>query len=328
LLAPVQATVPRYCFADDTFWFIVVVEMEDGRWWELQRLYQDFYDLQINLITEFPREAGNVKGVERSLPYMPGPVTYVTDNISNGRRANLDEYIRHLLKLAPHIVGGYRVRKFFAPREGDYEIDPAVGDPYRISTGSQLGDMPPGGGNAMSPPSSSGFSAPQTSSTFSSAGGYQAASRHGAGPQGGQHMRNPSNTGSMAPPSGMQGGMQAPGHGQAQRQPGQMGGGPGSMRGMAPADSQAMVKIKVFFAQDSIVVIRMPPDFTFADLDKKLRDRRKLEPGFADEAANAAIAVSYRDEVDDKQYPIYNDDDLHVAMMRNAKLTLQVQSVG
>jgi bud emergence protein 1 len=328
-LAPVQATVPRYCFADDTFWFIVVVEMEDGRWWELQRLYQDFYDLQINLITEFPREAGNVKGVERSLPYMPGPVTYVTDNISNGRRANLDEYIRHLLKLSQHIVRGYRVRKFFAPREGDYEIDPAVGDPYRISTGSQHGDVPAGGANAMSPPSSSGFSAPQTSSTFSSAGGYQPASRHGQGQgsqQGATHMRNPSNTGSMAPPpGGMQGQGQGQRHGPGQM--GQMGGGQG-MRGMAPADSQTMVKIKVFFGPDSIVVIRMPPDFTFADLDKKLRERRKLEPGLADEAANSAIEVSYKDEAEDKLYPIYNDDDLHVAMMRNQKLTLKVRSVG
>jgi bud emergence protein 1 len=96
----------------------------------------------------------------------------------------------------------------------------------------------------------------------------------------------------------------------------------------APGDSQSMVKIKVFFASDSIVVIRMPPSFTFADLDKKLRERRKLEPGFADEAANGAIEVSYRDEADDKLYPIYSDDDLHVAMMRNAKLTLKVRSVG
>lgn len=314
--------MPRYCFADDTFWFIVVVEMEDGRWWELQRLYQDFYDLQINLITEFPREAGNVKGVERSLPYMPGPVTYVTDNISNGRRANLDEYIRHLLKLSQHIVRGYRVRKFFEPRDGDYEIDPAVGDPYRISTDSQHGDAPAGGANAMSPPSSSGFSAPQTSSTFSSAGGYQPASRHGQGQgsqQGGSHMRNPSNTGSMAP-SGMQG------QGQQRQGPGQMSGQ--GMRNMAPADSQTMVKIKVFFGPDNIVVIRMPPDFTFADLDKKLRERRKLEPGLADEAANGSIEVSYKDEQDNKLYPIYSDDDLHVAMMRNAKLTLHVRSVG
>lgn len=111
--------------------------MEDGRHWELQRLYQDFYDLQINLIQEHPLEAGNVKGVERSLPYMPGPVTYVTDNISNGRRANLDEYIRNLLKLGPHITRGGLVRAFFSPRDGDYEIDPSQPQDYRLSGGSQ-----------------------------------------------------------------------------------------------------------------------------------------------------------------------------------------------
>lgn len=138
LIAPIKASVPRYCFADETFWFVVECQMEDGRHWELSRLYQDFYDLQINLIQENPLEAGNVKGHERTLPFMPGPVTYVTDNISNGRRANLDEYMRNLLKLGPHITRSNLVRQFFRPRNGDYEIDPNVGtDDYRLSSGSQ-----------------------------------------------------------------------------------------------------------------------------------------------------------------------------------------------
>jgi bud emergence protein 1 len=157
--------------------------MEDGRWWELQRLYQDFYDLQINLITEFPREAGNVKGVERSLPYMPGPVTYVTDNISNGRRANLDEYIRSLLKLGSHIIKGYRVRKFFAPREGiDYEIDPTVSDPYRVSSGS----MDPG--STITPQSSGTFSQSYGGSTAATARTSQTILAPPTIPGG--HMRN------------------------------------------------------------------------------------------------------------------------------------------
>ena len=49
LFAPIKACVPRYCFADDIFWFIIECQVEDGRHWELQRLYQDFYDLQIQL---------------------------------------------------------------------------------------------------------------------------------------------------------------------------------------------------------------------------------------------------------------------------------------
>ena len=58
----------------------------------------------------FPVEAGTVKDTERTLPFMPGPVTYVTDNIYNGRRANFNEYIKNLLKLGPHITQGILVK--------------------------------------------------------------------------------------------------------------------------------------------------------------------------------------------------------------------------
>ena len=77
------------------------------------------------------------------------------------------------------------------------------------------------------------------------------------------------------------------------------------------------------------MVIRIPPEFSFADLGRKLRERRMLEPGFADEAAEGgAIEVWYRDDADGKLYPKQGDKDLQVAMMRNAKLTLDVKFVG
>jgi bud emergence protein 1 len=152
LLAPVKAHVPRYCFADDIFWFIIECQMEDGRHWELQRLYQDFYDLQIQLIATYPIEAGTSGGGERTLPFMPGPVTYVTDNISNGRRANLDEYIKNLLKLGSHITQGHLVKGFFAPRQGDYEIDPEIPshEDYRLSQHSHQSSNPSQGTSRQS----------------------------------------------------------------------------------------------------------------------------------------------------------------------------------
>lgn len=112
--------------------------MEDGRHMLLERTYQNFYDLQINLIQEFPAEAGNVNGVERSLPYMPGPVTYVTENITYGRRPNLDEYIRNLLKLSPQITRGHLVCDFFTPRGNDRQDPEATEDDYRLSNHSDL----------------------------------------------------------------------------------------------------------------------------------------------------------------------------------------------
>lgn len=120
--------------------------MEDGRHWELSRYYEDFYDFQIALLTEFPAEAGNTGTQKRTLPYMPGPVNYVTDAITEGRLHNLDAYVKNLLNQPSYISRCNLVKQFFAPREGDYEIDPnTAGDEYRLSGGSQqsLRDTPP-----------------------------------------------------------------------------------------------------------------------------------------------------------------------------------------
>ena len=97
--------------------------MEDGNHWELSRYYEDFYDFQIALLTEFPAEAGNAgPGQKRTLPYMPGPVSYVTDAITEGRLHNLDAYVKNLLGQPEHISRCNLVRQFFAPREGDYQV--------------------------------------------------------------------------------------------------------------------------------------------------------------------------------------------------------------
>ncbi|UKZ79988.1 hypothetical protein TrVFT333_007752 [Trichoderma virens FT-333] len=73
LYAPISARIPRYCFAEDKYWFVIETQLEDGRHWELSRYYEDFYDFQIALLTEFPAEAGNTGTQKRTLPYMPGP---------------------------------------------------------------------------------------------------------------------------------------------------------------------------------------------------------------------------------------------------------------
>ncbi|PFH60050.1 hypothetical protein XA68_11534 [Ophiocordyceps unilateralis] len=136
--APIWARIPRYCYAEQKYWFVIDTELEDGRCWELSRYYQDFYDFQIALLAEFPVEAGNTGTQKRTLPYMPGPVSYVTDAITEGRLYNLDAYVKNLLNQPPHISRCDLVKLFFAPREGDYEIDSHVNgdDEYRLSEGS------------------------------------------------------------------------------------------------------------------------------------------------------------------------------------------------
>ncbi|KAF2395746.1 hypothetical protein EJ06DRAFT_560439 [Trichodelitschia bisporula] len=284
--APVRASVPRYCFSDDIFWFIVEAEMEDGKHWELQRLYQDFYDLQIKLIQEFPLEAGNVEGYERSLPYMPGPVTYVTDNISNGRRANLDEYIRSLLKLGEHITRGNTLKAFFAPRQGDYEYDPNQPYDYRLSSGSQ--DSPAGRSDGVSSPQSSAGNLPSTQQAFQPEQAYPG---YGA-PRGHTRTASEMTTATMA---GLR---------------------PGG--GTAPG-----LKIKVFFEQDNCVIIRLPAQFRYSDLYKKLKERRALEK-LSGPGDDPDLEVLWKRD-DGQVMRLESDDDLGVALENTNRLTLSVK---
>ncbi|EUC27337.1 hypothetical protein COCVIDRAFT_38640 [Bipolaris victoriae FI3] len=294
LLAPIKACVPRYCFADDIFWFIIECQMEDGRHWELQRLYQDFYDLQIQLIASYPVEAGTSGSGERTLPFMPGPVTYVTDNISNGRRANLDEYIKNLLKLGPHITQGHLVKGFFAPRQGDYEIDPDVvaAEEYRLSQQSHHSSTPSHGG-ASRQSSADQLQATTPVTPFSTGSTYAS------------HQRGPS-TASQAYSTSLNPPPMNHSH---------------SSVSTATGTGTSALKIKVWFEEDNCVVIRMPISLKFVDLYNKLVERRKLErPGEEEEE----LIVEYKDEQENYFYPIENDEDLQIAVERNPKLTLSV----
>ncbi|KAF2731672.1 hypothetical protein EJ04DRAFT_442639, partial [Polyplosphaeria fusca] len=293
LLAPVKACVPRYCFADDIFWFIIECQMEDGRHWELQRLYQDFYDLQIQLIATYPVEAGTSGSGERTLPFMPGPVTYVTDNISNGRRANLDEYIKNLLNLGSHITNGTLVRGFFAPRQGDYEIDPEVlaTEEYRLSQTSGRSSDPSQGASRQSSADQLQATTPQT--PYSTGSNFPSHQR-------GQSVASQPYGNNLPPPIQQQ----------------------NSNLSATSTGLGSALKIKVWFEEDNCVVIRMPTSLKFVDLYNKLKERRAMEkPG---DGENEDLMVEYRDEIEQKYYPIENDEDLQIAVERNPKLTLSV----
>ncbi|OCK86038.1 hypothetical protein K432DRAFT_187253 [Lepidopterella palustris CBS 459.81] len=313
LLAPMKACVPRYCFADDIFWFIIECQMEDGRHWELQRLYQDFYDLQIQLIAAFPVEAGTTPGSERTLPFMPGPVTYVTDNISNGRRANLDEYIKNLLKLGPHITKSPLVKTFFAPRRDDYEIDPDViaAEEYRLSQTSQHSSGPSQGASRQSSADQLQSQTPQTP--------YSAITNY---PSQANHQRGQPSISSQQQQS-------APQHYRQQSDlaPSMLRQNSALTQNSASSanTTSAAVKIKVWFEEDNCVVIRMPQIFRYADLYKKLQERRALES--VGDGNDEELVVEYKDEIEGHFYPIDSDEDLAIAMERNPKLTLSVTAM-
>lgn len=241
LLAPVAARIPRYCFAEDKYWFVVETTLEDGRQWELSRYYEDFYDFQIALLTEFPNEAGNTGTQKRTLPYMPGPVNYVTDAITEGRLHNLDMYVKNLLGQPEYISRCNLVKQFFAPREGDYETDGAQGDEYRLSGGSRSStDSPRDDGSLQSSKNN--------------------LNGHGYG-------------GLSAAPKQMQQNGQPPMHRQASSisQPSQSSLGPQQTQ----ASAGPAFKVKLFFNGDTFL-IRVPADTDFPQLYEKIRERTKV----------------------------------------------------
>lgn len=296
-LAPISANVPRYCFDNDMYWYIIEAQMEDGRWWELSRYYADFYDFQIALLEAFPEEAG-MRGRPRTLPFMPGPVAHVTDAISNGRRQNLDEYIKQIVVMPPHISRSMLVRNLFKPKPGqDYEIDPnALNDDYRLS-GQSLQQVQSrqstGPGNQSAYSGYGGMPPPPQGSARS---GHRAQGSYGGGPNGGP------NGAPQLPPL----------HNQASTLTQGSTGTSASARG-APAASGPL-KIKVHY-QDDIVALRVPQDTSFAGLREKTIERLK---------AGNNIRIQYKDEMTGSLRDLRNDNDLNTAVQRNPKLQLHV----
>jgi bud emergence protein 1 len=319
LFAPERASVPRYIFADDKFHFIVECKLSNGTHWDLSRIYEDFYELQINLINAFPEEAGQVPGKPRILPYMPGPVKFVTDNISEGRRANLDQYLRDLLRLSSNITCSSLVRNFFAPREGDYEVDLNAIDldsharpleqSDRMSHVSQ-GSYQQNGGS-FSQPSQRQPSIDQQGHQYhqSQSSNGQFGHQRGMSSQASNQYAQPVQAAStMPPPATSRAGAATP-----------------AMTGA----SGGPVKVKAWFDRDTCVVIRMPPrgQFGFEDLYRKIVERRQLEYKGQDQN-DEDLDIEYRDEKDGEYYRLEGDEDLDIAVERNEKLTLAVRAAS
>lgn len=297
LYAPISAKIPRYCFAEDKYWFVIEAALEDGRHWELSRYYEDFYDFQISLLREFPAEAGNTGTQKRTLPYMPGPVSYVTDAITEGRQHNLDAYVKNLLTQPPYISRCTLVKQFFAPREGDYEIDPnANNEDYRLSGGSQpsSNESPT---NAASRQSSrgnlntqgfTGLTAAPNNPTHQKAQSSLASNGAGGIPRQTSSLSQPSNN-SLS------------------------GAGAGAAAGQQPA----ALKVKVYFGDD-LIAMRLPTDVQYQQLYDKIRDRLKIPQG-------ETIALYYKDESSGERPSLISNNDLDFALRRNDKLIIYVE---
>ena len=280
--------------------------MEDGRWWELSRIYQKFYDFQIALLQQFPKEATTSPGGKRMLPFMPGPVTYVTDAISNGRRESLNQYVKELLALPPYISRCDLVRELFAPRDGDYELDPdKVTENFRHSSGSQQSSL----AGSLSRTASRQSSRGQMNGGPNGYGGMSVPPQNPAQPrsQNGAsagHFRNQSDYqyhNAIKPqPSSI---TQASSNSSQQQN-----------NSTTNVNASGALKIKVKF-QDDLIAIRVPSEISYQQLKEKLKDRLKIPDD---------ILISYQDERSGQNFDMTNDRDLDIAVDSCQKLVLTV----
>ena len=239
---------------------------------------------------------------------MPGPVTYVTDAISNGRRESLDVYVKQLLKLPEYISRCQLVRSLFNPRDGDFELDPkAMEEDYRLSRASQ-----------------------QSSSAANSLS-RQSSHQQLNGMNGGYgQSRGQQNVPRYATPTLQQQSQQSNGYGtnagmhphQLQRQHSsltQQSGSYGQGSSSSPnpqsnPSSSSALKIKVWF-EDDCIAIRVPSEISFSQLHDRLHERLKVKD---------QITISYKDEQTGLFNELLNDEHLDTAIQRNPKLQLYV----
>ena len=332
LLAPVSASIPRYIFESDKYWYIIECQMEDGRWWELSRIYQKFYDFQIALLQQFPKEAQTPPGGKRLLPFMPGPVTYVTDAISNGRRESLNTYVHELLALPAYISKCDLVRELFAPRDGDYELDPdRVTENFRHSGASQSsanGELSrsmsrqssgaqmdgANGYNNMGPPPN------KTIQQRHQPNGLPLGHQQQEEQQEQQHYRDPTDyqyQSQIKPQSStITQASSASSFPENSSNPNLSG---TAANTNVTSNPTGAMKVKVNF-QDETIVIRVPTDITFQQLRDKCKERLKI-------GQEEEVMVSYRDEPTGQVYEMLSNRDLDMALTRCQRLALFVNFV-
>lgn len=97
------------------FVYEVQVEWSDSTSTTCYRGYTDFFDFQCELISTFPFEGGMVKGVARTIPYLPGRKLFQrsTAALAEKRLPLICEYVKKLISMPENISHSAHVLKFF-----------------------------------------------------------------------------------------------------------------------------------------------------------------------------------------------------------------------
>lgn len=126
-----KASVDSFGLEDEKYWFEVNCTLSTGKMRRLKRSYQDFYDLQVKLLDSFPAESGKLRDAngqwtKRIMPYIPGPVPYVTDTITRKRKEDLNVYVKDLIMLPDYIAHSEMVRYLFGLRNNGFDHEESM----------------------------------------------------------------------------------------------------------------------------------------------------------------------------------------------------------
>lgn len=124
----VRASVDMFGLENEKYWFGVTCETASGKSRKLKRYYQDFYDLQVQLLDKFPAESGKLRDssgqwTKRIIPYIPGPVPYVTESITLKRKEDLNVYVQQLIQLPDYISSSNLLEHLFQVRDNGYDLE-------------------------------------------------------------------------------------------------------------------------------------------------------------------------------------------------------------
>ena len=97
------------------FVFQIDVKWTQGPKTSCYRGYQDFFQFQCELLDTFPEEAGNIKGSNRIIPYLPGKKIFrrSTKSLALERLPELNQYVQEVIALPEKIAYSEIVMKFF-----------------------------------------------------------------------------------------------------------------------------------------------------------------------------------------------------------------------
>ncbi|XP_030058659.1 SH3 and PX domain-containing protein 2A isoform X2 [Microcaecilia unicolor] len=102
--------------------YIINVTWSDTTSQVIYRRYSKFFDLQMQMLDQFPVEGGQKDPKQRIIPFLPGKILFRRSHIRDvavRRLKPIDEYCRALVRLPPHISQCDEVLRFFEARPED-----------------------------------------------------------------------------------------------------------------------------------------------------------------------------------------------------------------